>query len=148
VAAPTSNDERSLARAFAGFTAAAASLERSYVQLQSELARLRHELADRNRALAESRGENRDMREQLRCRQALAEMSAVLAHEVRNPLASLELFAGLLAGSELQSEPRKWVEHVQAGLRLLGATVNNVLHFIARLHPGGRPPIWGACWNG
>ena len=61
--------------------------------------------------------------------QALAEMSAVLAHEIRNPLGSLELFAGLLAGAALPRECRGWVEHVQAGLRTLAATVNNVLHF-------------------
>ena len=65
----------------------------------------------------------------LRREQALAEISAVLAHEIRNPLASLELFAGLLAESELGAEPRQWVEHMQAGLRTLAATVNNVLHF-------------------
>lgn len=65
----------------------------------------------------------------LRREQALAEMSAVLAHEVRNPLGSLELFAGLLAEANLGGECRQWVEHVQAGLRTLAATVNNVLHF-------------------
>jgi len=61
--------------------------------------------------------------------QALAEMSAILAHEIRNPLGSLELFAGLLADSGLDGERRQWVEHMQAGLRTLAATVNNVLHF-------------------
>jgi signal transduction histidine kinase len=65
----------------------------------------------------------------LRREQALAEMSAVLAHEIRNPLGSLELFAGLLAESDLNAERRGWVEHLQAGLRTLAATVNNVLHF-------------------
>jgi two-component system sensor histidine kinase FlrB len=68
-------------------------------------------------------------REKLRREQALAEMSAILAHEVRNPLGSLELFAGLLAEAGLSAECRQWVEHVQAGLRTLAATVNNVLHF-------------------
>jgi two-component system sensor histidine kinase FlrB len=68
-------------------------------------------------------------REKLRREQALAEMSAILAHEIRNPLGSLELFAGLLAGAELSKECLPWVEHVQAGLRTLAATVNNVLHF-------------------
>jgi two-component system sensor histidine kinase FlrB len=65
----------------------------------------------------------------LRREQALAEMSAILAHEVRNPLGSLELFAGLLAESHLNPDCRKWVEHMQTGLRTLAATVNNVLHF-------------------
>src|ERR1039458_1457419 len=56
-------------------------------------------------------------REQLRRQQALVEMSALLAHEIRNPLGSLELFAGLLAEANLEGESRRWIEHVQAGLR-------------------------------
>ena len=67
--------------------------------------------------------------QQLRREQALAEMSAVLAHEIRNPLGSMELFAGLLAEAPLDAESRAWVGHVQAGLRTLAATVNNVLQF-------------------
>jgi two-component system sensor histidine kinase FlrB len=67
-------------------------------------------------------------RERLRRQQALVEMSALLAHEIRNPLGSLELFAGLLAEANLEGESRRWIEHVQAGLRTLSATVNNVLH--------------------
>jgi len=66
-------------------------------------------------------------RENLRRQQALVEMSALLAHEIRNPLGSLELFAGLLAESGLEGESRRWIEHVQAGLRSLSSTVNNVL---------------------
>lgn len=67
-------------------------------------------------------------RENVRRQQALVEISALLAHEIRNPLGSLELFAGLLAEADLADESRRWVEHVQAGLRTLSSTVNNVLH--------------------
>jgi two-component system sensor histidine kinase FlrB len=67
-------------------------------------------------------------REHLRRQQALVEMSALLAHEIRNPLGSLELFAGLLAEANLEAESHRWIEHVQAGLRTLSSTVNNVLH--------------------
>jgi len=80
-----------------------------------------------------------DAQARLRREQALAEMSALLAHEIRNPLGSLELFAGLLAESELDAESRKWVEHVQAGLRTLSATVNNVLHFHSLPEPERAP---------
>lgn len=68
-------------------------------------------------------------RDQQRREQALAEMSAILAHEIRNPLGSLELFAGLLAEAKLGCAAERWVAQVQAGLRTLSATVNNVLHF-------------------
>jgi two-component system, sensor histidine kinase FlrB len=76
-------------------------------------------------------------REQLRRQQALVEMSALLAHEIRNPLGSLELFAGLLAEANLEGESHRWIEHVQAGLRTLSATVNNVLH----LHNTPQPDL-------
>jgi signal transduction histidine kinase len=76
-------------------------------------------------------------REHLRRQQALVEMSALLAHEIRNPLGSLELFAGLLAEANLEGESRRWIEHVQAGLRTLSATVNNVLH----LHNTPQPEL-------
>ena len=65
-------------------------------------------------------------------RQALAETAAVLAHEIRNPLGSLELFAALLAESESVPERRQWAEQIQAGVRALAATVNNVLHLHCR----------------
>lgn len=69
-------------------------------------------------------------REAGRRMQALAEMATLLAHEIRNPLGSLELFAGLLAdATEEHTEIRNWVDHLQAGLRTISATVNNVLQF-------------------
>lgn len=112
---PALEDEQFLLRAFRSFSEAAGSLEQSYTKLRAEVERLRRELED--------------TQSKLRREQALAEISSVLAHEIRNPLGSLELFAGLLAESDLDADGRKWVEHVQAGLRTLAATVNNVLQF-------------------
>jgi two-component system sensor histidine kinase FlrB len=88
------------------------------------------------RDVSEAKKLERD-REHLRRQQALVEMSALLAHEIRNPLGSLELFAGLLAEANLEGESRRWIEHVQAGLRTLSATVNNVLH----LHNTPQPEL-------
>jgi signal transduction histidine kinase len=68
--------------------------------------------------------------------QALAQMTALLAHEIRNPLGSLELFVGLIKQATLdQPEVAAWVVHVQAALRALSATVNNVLQFYAQAAP-------------
>ncbi len=74
-------------------------------------------------------------REAARDSVALAQVSALLAHEIRNPLASLELFAGLLVDSpERQDE---WISHLRAGIRSLSGTVNNVL----ALHGGTAPTM-------
>jgi two-component system sensor histidine kinase FlrB len=69
-------------------------------------------------------------REDSRRMLALAEMATVLAHEIRNPLGTLELLSGLVNGDpNLNEESRQWVRHLQAGVRSLSATVNNVLRF-------------------
>lgn len=104
-----------LAQAFGAFSSTAQALERSYLALGQELARLRREL-----------DEERDLR---RRREALAEVSALLAHEIRNPLGSVELFAGLLAGSACNEPEKGWIAQMQAGLRLVSATLNNILEF-------------------
>jgi two-component system sensor histidine kinase FlrB len=58
---------------------------------------------------------------------ALAEITTTLAHEIRNPLASLELFAELI---EQDGERRgEWISNLRAGIRSLSGTVNNVLSF-------------------
>jgi len=78
--------------------------------------------------------ETEQEREKGRNMVALAEMSTVLAHEIRNPLGSLELLTGLLASdSGLSEESKESVQHLQAGVRSLSAVVNNVL----RLHSLG-----------
>jgi len=72
--------------------------------------------------------------------QALAEMTTVLAHEIRNPLGSLELFAGLIRDATKEhAEVSQWVVHMQAGLRALSATVNNVLQFHSMVPSQLRP---------
>ena len=70
-------------------------------------------------------------REAARSALALAEVSTILAHEIRNPLASMELFAGLIADDPDQSS--QWLSNLRAGIRLLSGTVNNVLS----IHCGG-----------
>ncbi|MGD0631298.1 MAG: ATP-binding protein [Terracidiphilus sp.] len=74
-------------------------------------------------------------REAARSAMALAEVSTTLAHEIRNPLASMELFAGLIA--EDPANTNQWVSHLRAGIRLLSGTVNNVLS----IHGGGNPHL-------
>ncbi len=64
-------------------------------------------------------------REAARRATVLAEISTILAHEIRNPLASLELFARLIA--EDRDAAEQWISNLRAGIRTLSGTVNNVL---------------------
>lgn len=67
-------------------------------------------------------------REHARKATALSEVAMTLAHEIRNPLASLELFTGLIAAGSGENTA-EWVSHLHAGIRSLAGTVNNVLSF-------------------
>ena len=58
---------------------------------------------------------------------ALAEITTILAHEIRNPLASLELFGELIENDSGRRD--EWISNLRAGIRSLSATVNNVLSF-------------------
>jgi two-component system sensor histidine kinase FlrB len=83
-----------------------------------------------------SRKQADEQREASRNMLALGEMSAVLAHEIRNPLSSMELWTGLLAKQPaIEDEMKYCVENLQAGIRSLSATVNNVLQFHGRGTP-------------
>ncbi|HUZ95522.1 MAG TPA: ATP-binding protein [Edaphobacter sp.] len=71
-------------------------------------------------------------REAARRATALAEISSILAHEIRNPLASLELFAELIAQDP--GAASQWIAHLRAGIRTLSGTVNNVLSMNGENH--------------
>jgi PAS domain S-box-containing protein len=77
-----------------------------------------------------ARKEAEQQRETSRKMLALGEMAAVLAHEIRNPLGSMELWTSVLDKQSTIGDDGKYcVEHLQAGIRSLSATVNNVLQF-------------------
>jgi PAS domain S-box-containing protein len=65
---------------------------------------------------------------------AMGEMAVELAHEIRNPLASIELFASLLV-KELSGDPVRWAENIRIGIRSLNTIVSNMLHFANPLSP-------------
>lgn len=104
--------------ATAGWTDAARLSERRSVVILRDVSARRRIEAERDRA---------------RSAVALAEVSAVLAHEIRNPLASMELFAGLM--EDCPERSADWISPMRAGIRALGGTVNNVL----AMHGGAAP---------
>jgi len=62
--------------------------------------------------------------------QAMGEMAVELAHEIRNPLGSIELFASLLS-SELTHDDRlrQWADQIVTSVKFLNTIVTNMLTF-------------------
>ncbi len=61
---------------------------------------------------------------------AMGEMALEVAHEIRNPLGALELFATLLAEDGLSAEERgRYLGHMQLGIRSLNTVLTNMLCF-------------------
>lgn len=102
-------------------------LQQSHETLNAEVARLQKELASANAALQRSKR-----------LAALGEMAAGIAHEIRNPLASIQLYANMLR-EDLAGQPQalQTTEKIASAVRGLNAIVNDVLAFSReiRLHP-------------
>jgi len=67
---------------------------------------------------------------------AMGEMAANIAHEVRNPLASIQLFAEMLE-DDLAKEPtkRELARHIVSAVKNLNSTVSNLLFFTKEFSP-------------
>jgi signal transduction histidine kinase len=111
--------ERELGAIILQYNEVTERLKHSHEQLLSEVARLRDELEHTNREL--------ERRERLA---ALGQMAAGLAHEIRNPLGGIQLYASVLA-KDLVEAPRQLaiVEKIRRGVHMLDSLVNDVLTF-------------------
>jgi PAS domain S-box-containing protein len=65
---------------------------------------------------------------------AMGEMAVELAHEIRNPLGSIELFTSLLV-RDLSGDLKRWAENIRIGIRSLNTIVSNMLHFANPIAP-------------
>lgn len=112
-----------LAELMSVFNEVTGRLEATHVQLRAEVARLNAELREAGEQLERSRR-----------LAALGEMAAGIAHEVRNPLGSISLYAQMLA-QDLADRPaeREIVMKISAAAGGLGQVVNDVLAFAREL---------------
>jgi signal transduction histidine kinase len=94
-------------------------LQQSHDQLQQTVESLRGELSEKNRLL--------ERRNRLA---ALGEMAAGMAHEIRNPLGGIQLYASLLAKDVSdRTDSAQLVTKISAGVKRLESLVSQVLHF-------------------
>ncbi len=79
---------------------------------------------------------------QLKTLAALGEMSATLAHEIRNPLMGIVGYCGLLRQHLSDGKPRKWAEQVEEGVHRLEQLIQHLLEFSKAPNLDRRPIQW------
>jgi signal transduction histidine kinase len=105
--------------AFNVFRDASRKLEEQYALLEDRIDELSQELAEKNRSI-----------ERTKRLAAMGEMAARVAHEIRNPLGSMAIFATILE-RELGADPEKQrlANHITTGIKSLDNLLSNMLLF-------------------
>lgn len=122
-----------LAEVIHAYSAVAERLQASHEALQSEVIRLREEVARKNEQLERSKRLS-----------ALGQMAAGIAHEIRNPLAAIQLYAEMVQ-QDLQvpaadtAVPAENTGKIVEAVRGLSLIVNDVLSFARQIEPQARP---------
>lgn len=108
-----------LGRIILAYSEVTDKLQQSHSQLTQTVELLREQLSEKNREL-----------ERTNRLAALGEMAAGMAHEIRNPLGGIQLYASMLA-QDLDDRPDSLltVKKISGGVKRLEALVSQVLHF-------------------
>ena len=108
-----------LGRIIMAYSEVTEKLQESHERLEKTVAKLRAELSEKNRLL--------ERRNRLA---ALGEMAAGMAHEIRNPLGGIQLYASMLAG-DVKDRPESLavVRKISGGVKRLEGLVSQVLQF-------------------
>lgn len=113
-----------LGKIIATYSDITARLQQSHEQLTATVHRLRAELSEKNRLL--------ERRNRLA---ALGEMAAGMAHEIRNPLGGIQLYASLLARDLAdRRDSLELARKISGGVKRLEGIVGQVLQFTRELH--------------
>ena len=117
-------------------------LQKSHETLKGEVLRLRSELASTNAQLQRSKRLS-----------ALGEMAAGIAHEIRNPLAAIQLYASMVS-EDLDAEQMNRelavdnTKKIVSAVRGLNGIVNDVLSFAREIEVDQRETFAGVLFDG
>lgn len=118
-----------LGRIIMAYSEVTERLQESHERLERTVAALREELGEKNRQL--------ERRNRLA---ALGEMAAGMAHEIRNPLGGIQLYASMLAADVAdRDESLQRVKKISAGVKRLEGLVSQVLQFAREIRPNFAP---------
>lgn len=122
-----------LAQIIEAYNGVTEKMQASHERLQGEVVRLRQELTSANAQLQRSKRLS-----------ALGEMAAGIAHEIRNPLAAIQLYVGMVIDdlSDTGVSPAEALENarkIASAVQGMSGIVNDVLSFARGIEPGCRP---------
>jgi signal transduction histidine kinase len=118
-----------LGRIILAYSEVTEKLQRSHDQLTGTVRSLREELSETNRRL-----------ERKNRLAALGEMAAGMAHEIRNPLGGIQLYASLLAKDVAdRKDSLELVRKISGGVKRLEGLVSQVLQFTREIHASLAP---------
>ncbi len=118
-------EKKILNDAFDNFAVVSSSLETRYKSLEDQVERLSLELSEKNKFM-----------ERTRRLVAMGEMGAKIAHEIRNPLASIGIFSSLLERELSEdSKNRELAGHISKGVKTLDNLLTNMLLFARSPQP-------------
>lgn len=118
-----------LGRIILAYSEVTERLQQSHEQLRKTVEKLRQELSEKNQLL-----------ERKNRLAALGEMAAGLAHEIRNPLGGIQLYASMLSHDlSDRPEPLKTVKKISAGVKHLESLVGQVLQFTREIVANPEP---------
>lgn len=108
-----------LGRIIMAYSEVTEKLQQSHEELTETVSRLKEELSEKQKLL-----------ERKNRLAALGEMAAGLAHEIRNPLGGIQLYASLLA-TDVADRPESvtTIKKIVSGVKRLEALVSQVLNF-------------------
>lgn len=113
-----------LGRIILAYSEVTEKLQISHDRLEQTVQSLRDELSEKNRLL-----------ERKNRLAALGEMAAGMAHEIRNPLGGIQLYASLLWQDVAdRPEAQQLVKKISAGVRRLEGLVSQVLQFTREMN--------------
>ena len=112
----------------------------AYSEVTEKLQQSHDQLTETVRALQSELGEKNRLLERKNRLAALGEMAAGLAHEIRNPLGGIQLYASMLA-QDVADRPDSLslVRKISGGVRRLEALVGQVLQFSREIAAQPRP---------